>query len=922
MNDSVPVYIPNYRSIQSQHDEINRQIQKLQQDDIIEPSVSPYNSPILLVPKKAEDQCKKWRLVVDFRQLNKKILADKFPLPRIDEILDQLGRAKYFTTLDLMSGFHQIPLDQESRKYTAFSTTTGHYQFKRLPFGLNISPNSFQRMMNIAMAGLTPEIAFIYIDDIVIIGCSENHHLKNLAEVFERLRYYNLKLNPSKCKFFQTEVVYLGHKITDKGILPDDSKFNTLLNYPTPKNADEVRRFVAFCNYYRKFVENFATIAHPLNQLLRKNTTFIWSNKCQQAFDHLRCTLMSPKILQYPDFNNKFILTTDASDIGCGAVLSQVTEEGDLPVAFASKTFTPGEKNKAVILKELTAIHWAINYFRPYLYGRRFTVRTDHRPLVYLFKIKDPTSKLTRMRLELEEFDFDIVYIRGKENVGADALSRIQITSEELKQNNILVVNTRAMTRRSKFVMDKPVINREPDQLHAYTTENPTETRNMLKLVTTSNNHYLTFIICKKNKHMKVIAQLQQSKHNGRQTLEFALANLENRTKNMKIEALAIANNDEIFKDYTMNEFKEKANKVLENLKIVIYNPQKIISDLEEIRNIIKAHHETPTGGHIGQKRLYLKLRETYVWRNMKNSIADFVKACELCKRNKIITHTREKLIITTTPSKPFEVVSIDTVGPLPRSNHNNRYALTLQCDLTKYVVLIPLETKEANSIARALVDNFILKHGNFLELKSDQGTEFKNEVLDQICKLLQIKQSFSTAYHPETIGSLERNHRCLNEYLRFFVNEHQTDWDNWMKYYEFSYNTTPHSDHGYTPFELVFGRKAILPQDLYNGIIEPIYNIESYKNELQFKIQKSNKLAREKLISQKLLRSQKSANTANPIEVKEGEIVYLSNENRRKLDAFYNGPYIVTKIQNQNCEILNEITNKSMIVHKNRLIK
>lgn len=200
LSDSSPVYIPNYRTIHSQHDEINMQIQKLQRDDIIEPSISSYNSPILLVLKKSEGQDKEWRLVVDFRQLNKKILADKFPLPRIDEILDQLGRARYFTTLDLMSRFHQIPLDPKSRKCSAFSTSSGHFQFKRLPFALNISPNSFQRMMNIAMAGLTPEIAFIYIDDIVIVGCSINHHLKKLFEVFRRLRFYNLKLNPFKCK--------------------------------------------------------------------------------------------------------------------------------------------------------------------------------------------------------------------------------------------------------------------------------------------------------------------------------------------------------------------------------------------------------------------------------------------------------------------------------------------------------------------------------------------------------------------------------------------------------------------------------------------------------------------------------------------------------------------------------------------------
>lgn len=315
LQDESKVYNPNYKQIHSQANEIKSQIQKMISDDIIEHSVSHFNSPILLVPKRSEDSSKKWRLVVDFRQLNKKILADKFPLPRIDSILDQLGRAKYFTTLDLMSGFHQIPLVEEARKYTAFSSPDGHFQFKRLPFGLNISPNSFQRMMNIALAGLTPECAFVYIDDIVVIGCSIKHHLNNLEQIFKRLSHYNLKLNPQKCKFFRTEVTYLGHKITNNGILPDDSKFQKIRDYPEPTNVDEVRRFVAFCNYYRKFVPNFAHIAKPLNNLLKKGTNFSWNDERRRSFHLLKHYLLSPRILQYPDFSKDFILTTDASDV-------------------------------------------------------------------------------------------------------------------------------------------------------------------------------------------------------------------------------------------------------------------------------------------------------------------------------------------------------------------------------------------------------------------------------------------------------------------------------------------------------------------------------------------------------------------------------------------------------------------------------
>lgn len=215
LNDPSPVYIKNDRTPEVHKEEIKKQVAKMLHEDIIQPSVSPYNSPILLVLKKSSTDEKKWRLVVDFRQLNKKIIADKFPLPRIDDILDQLGRARYFSTLDLMSGFHQIELNDESKQFTAFSTDSGHFEFNRLPFGLNISPNSFQRMMTIALSGLPPECAFLYIDDIIITGCSIKHHLKNIEHVFQRLRKYNLKLNPAKCKFFCAEVTYLGHHISD-----------------------------------------------------------------------------------------------------------------------------------------------------------------------------------------------------------------------------------------------------------------------------------------------------------------------------------------------------------------------------------------------------------------------------------------------------------------------------------------------------------------------------------------------------------------------------------------------------------------------------------------------------------------------------------------------------------------------------------
>lgn len=360
--DDNPTYIKNYRTPHTQKEEIKRQIQKLQDNELIEPCASNYNSPLILVPKKSQDGTKKWRMCLDYRAVNRKLIADKFPLPRIDDILDNLGRAVLFSVMDLYSGFHQIPLDEESRDITAFSTENGSFRWKVLPFGLNVSPNSFMRMMNMAFSGIAPEKLFIYVDDIIVLGKSEQDHLD---ETLKRCRERNLKINPEKCNFFRTEVLFLGHQCTSRGIKPDPSKFDTIKNYPTPHDGDAVRRFVAMANYYRKFLPNFSIMTIPLNKLTKKNAVFDWTSDCDKAFNEIKKILCNPIILAYPDYTRQFTLTVDASKQGCGAVLSQ----DDKPNAFASKSFTKAESNKATIEQELIAICWSIKHFKHYLYG-------------------------------------------------------------------------------------------------------------------------------------------------------------------------------------------------------------------------------------------------------------------------------------------------------------------------------------------------------------------------------------------------------------------------------------------------------------------------------------------------------------------------------------------------------------------------
>lgn len=265
-----PVYIKNYRLPKTQKEEIDQQVSKLLKNKLIEPSTSSFNSPLILVPKKSLNGERKWRMCVDYRMLNKSLIADKFPLPRIDDILDSLGRAKHFSVLDLYSGFWQIPLEPNSREMTAFSTDKGSFQWKVLPFGINVAPNSFSRMMSIAFSGLPPETCFIYMDDLIVIGCSLKHHLTNLESVSKICKKYNLKLNPEKFEFFRPEVTFLGHTCTEHGIAPDKNKLEAVEKYPKPTDKDATKRFVAFANYYRRFIPNFAALAGPLHRLTKK----------------------------------------------------------------------------------------------------------------------------------------------------------------------------------------------------------------------------------------------------------------------------------------------------------------------------------------------------------------------------------------------------------------------------------------------------------------------------------------------------------------------------------------------------------------------------------------------------------------------------------------------------------------------------
>ena len=432
---SPPVNLPLRRTPQKLKMTVRSHIDEMQCHNIIRESASPYAAPVVMTTKKDGDP----RFCVDYRKLNQVTVKDRYPLPRIDDTIDALHGAQYFTTLDLFSGYWQIEIDEPDKHKTAFVCEYGQYEFNRMPFGLTNAPSTFQRLMNRILKPVLYESVLVYLDDIIVFSKTVDEHIEHIAAVFKILAENGLKLKAKKCDFFKTKIDYLGHVVSSEGVAPDEKKVQSILNYPEPRNQKEVSSFLGLAGYYRKFVRAFADMAHPLTSLTRKDAEWKWGDEQKDAFNRIKCCLTSKPILRYPDFTRDFIVHTDASGYGIGAVLAQMqrppqsddssgeTDEVEVVIAYTSKHLDDRQCKWSTTEKEAFAIVHAIDVFKPYLYGSKFTVFTDHRPLEWLMSKNEPSGRLARWALKIQEFNIEIGYRAGKHNQNADTLSRIPL---------------------------------------------------------------------------------------------------------------------------------------------------------------------------------------------------------------------------------------------------------------------------------------------------------------------------------------------------------------------------------------------------------------------------------------------------------------------------------------------------------------
>ncbi|KAL5496553.1 hypothetical protein EMCRGX_G012859 [Ephydatia muelleri] len=421
-SDAQPVHLSPRRIPQARREELRGLLRDMLESDVIQQSDSPWSSPIVLAKKHDGTT----RFCVDYRKVNEVTRKDAYPLPRVDDTLDTLVGSKFFTTLDLASGYWQVEVAPEDQPKTAFTTPEGLYQFKVMPFGLCNAPATFQRLMDRVLSGLKWSSCLVYFDDIIVVGTTFQEHLHHLTSVFTRLRGAGLKLKPKKCTLCRQQVTFLGHIVSTDGVATDPSKTEAVSKWPIPQNRKEVQQFLGLANYYRRFVKDFALISKPLQRLTEKNAPFEWTIGCQNAFDELRKRLVSSPVLAYPDYERRFILDTDASDVGIGAVLSQVSDCGsERVIAYASRSLTRPEQ-------------------RQYLLGREFTLRTDHGSLVWIRNFKEPEGQLARWLERLQEYNFTVVHRQGLRHCNADALSRVPCRQcgrdEDIESENTVMV--------------------------------------------------------------------------------------------------------------------------------------------------------------------------------------------------------------------------------------------------------------------------------------------------------------------------------------------------------------------------------------------------------------------------------------------------------------------------------------------------
>jgi len=784
---------------------------------VIKRSQASDYSQVVMVAK--PHQPGKWRFCVDYRTLNEKLKSMGWPIPNIDRLFARLGskKAKYFAVLDLTSGYHQVLLDQKTRHLAAFVTDYGVFEPVRLWMGIKSAPSYFQKQMARVLHGLLYDICEIYIDDIIIYGQTEEEFASNLDKVLKRLKEHNLTLNPDKAKIGLTELEYVGRVINEHGVTMSDEKIRKVVEFPLPKTPRQLKQFLGLVNYFRAHIRDFALIAAPLHTMTEgynvasiRSKPLRWTQEAIDAFELLKDAIRANPLLHFLDEQLPVSLATDASDYGIGAYLYQTKpgedgKEVEIPIAFLSQSMTKVQRRWSTIEKECYAIWYAVKKWEHLLRDIPFIIYTDHRNLKYL---NTNTPKVVRWKLAIQEFDFTVRHIEGEANFVADTFSRLCAQDGE----------------EDEVAFD----GKSPRTLACGEDEFPDRLCSLTDVCScapvTESTAFLCGIVAsgplgnvtpkappfKLRPRSRRVGQGKRKKRNHPMTSETA----------SKIHLMDVDHQQENDQGHNVDNDDDK-NQSLSQPVVNVQNLYNIVIAPEHVQYLQEVHNEYEghMGFHLTMKRLKDKSRS---WPLMRRDVRKFISECPTCQALRRLAPAIKALPYVTGAPAPMERISIDTMGPYKKSARGYEYTLVVIDNFSRFVELYPLQSVDANEAAERILE-FVSRYGQPQQILSDGGTQFLNDTVKELCKLLQVSTIVATPYSKEENGIVERANKEVLRHLRAFLADSKIleAWSSYLPLIQRIMNSTPHKATGVSPAAILFGDATRLDrrvlQDLPN---------------------------------------------------------------------------------------------------------
>jgi len=835
-----PPFRQMYRLTVKEEEEVKRQIKIWFEDKkILRESTSPYNSPILFVSKPDGSL----RMVIDYRKINEVTVKNRFPLPRIQDLIDMLSGAKYFSSLDLVNGYRQIALQPTDIPKTAFSTPWGHYESLVLWDGLCNAPSVFSHIMHKELTPYIGQFCTVYIDDVLIFSKTIDEHADHLDKVLQRLHNANLYAKIAKCDFLKESIKFLGHIVTPEGVQADPSKIQKVMDWTVPTTGKEVMKFLGLTNYFRQYIDHYAEIAAPLEAVKQHKGKFdetVWTECQETAFQSLKKALTSAPVLKIPDRQKPFTVICDASLYGVGAIL---TQDGR-PCAYMSKKFTKEQIGYDTYEQELTAVIEALELWRCYLEGVHFTLQTDHKPLTYYNTLASLSRRQARWLQFLTKFDFQWEHIKGLKNP-ADPLSRhpdfefgpkeqavlsalypghIQFNPtgklnfvNEYDKSLLLAIRTAPKDRSLSEAYHKQQIKKDRDRI-----------KRLLKKQKSTEGD-----VSHSPTEIETDDQVVQDEDLAQLNLDTVNSTGINPFLSRILKAYA---DDPWFKkkDNTKDFQKTETGLYIRHHKnngVGIEVKAQIVIPMDEKlrKDIIQMCHDHEMAAHRGVKLTIQKIQRDFWWYGLNRDVEKYISTCVQCQSNKSSSQPKTVLKPLQIPERKWQSISLDLITDLPTTVKGHDCILVVVDRFSKMVHFMPTKKSlTSEGFAKLLLESVVRLHGLPESIVSDRDPRFAtSEFIKEFYRICGVKKFNSTAYHPQTDGQTERMNRVLEEVLRMYVTEDHKNWSQLLPMAEFAINDAYCESIGTTPFFLNYGFHPNSPANV--ALPKPEHETDEY---------------------------------------------------------------------------------------------